>query len=173
VRTAGDPAKLAAAVRTEIARIDPQLAISKMQPMEALVDRQLAGPRFSLLLIGSFAVIAVLLAGVGLYGVLATAVRQRTPEIGVRMAFGAAPAGIFNLVVGQGLRLSVAGIAIGFASAFGLTRLMGSMLVGIKATDPPTFAAMAAVFLAVATAASWLPARRAATLDPAAALREE
>jgi len=103
----------------------------------------------------------------------ATVVRQRTSEIGVRMALGAAPAGIFNLVVGHGLRLSAAGIVIGLAAALSLTRVMSSMLVGIKATDPPTFAAMAVLFLIIAAAASWLPACRAASLDPTEALREE
>src|SRR5207253_11232442 len=129
IRTGGDPAKLAGPVRAEIARFDPNLLITEMQPMEALVERAQAKTRFSLLLIGLFATIAALLAGVGLYGVLSTVVRQRTAEIGVRMALGAAPGSIFNLVVGQGLRLSVAGIAAGLVAAFGLTRVMTSMLV--------------------------------------------
>ena len=115
----------------------------------------------------------MLLASVGLYGVLATVVRQRTAEIGVRMALGAAPAGIFKLVVGQGLRLGAAGIAIGMLAALGLTRAMTSMLVGVRPTDPATFAAMAVLFFLIAAAASWLPARRAAGLDPTAALRED
>jgi len=128
---------------------------------------------FSLLLIGVFAVIAALLAGVGLYGVLSTVVRQRTAEIGVRMALGATPRSVFRLVVGHGLRLSSAGGAIGMAAAFGLTRAMTSMLVDVKAADPITFAAMAALFLVVAVIASGLPARRASGLDPTIALREE
>ena len=173
LRTAGDPAKYVETVRAEIAKIDPHLLLTEVQPMDALVARAQAGTRFSLLLIGAFATIASLLAGVGLYGVLATVVRQRTAEIGVRMALGAAPGSIFNLVVGQGLRLSVAGIAAGLVAAFGLTRVMTSMLVGVEATDPVTFAAMAVLFLAIAALASWLPARRAAGLDPATALREE
>jgi putative ABC transport system permease protein len=147
--------------------------LTEMQLMDTLVERAQAGTRFSLLLIGVFAVIAVLLAGVGLYGVLSTVVRQRTAEIGVRMALGAAPASIFKLVVGQGLRLSAAGIALGVAAAFELTRVMTSMLVGVQPADPPTFAAMAVLFLLIATVASWLPARRAAALDPTTALREE
>jgi ABC-type antimicrobial peptide transport system permease subunit len=141
--------------------------------VDTLVHNAQAGTRFSLLLIGVFAVIAALLAGVGLYGVLSTAVRQRTAEIGVRMALGAGPARIFQLVVGQGLRLSVAGIAAGLIVAFLLTRVMAAMLVGVKATDPATFAAMAVVFFVIAALASWLPARRAAGLDPTVALREE
>ena len=132
-----------------------------------------ASARFSLLLLGVFAAFAALLAGVGLYGVLSTVVRQRTAEIGVRMALGARPATIFTLIVGNGLRLSLAGLLIGVVAALGLTRFLRSLLVGVKAADPETFAAMAALFLLLAAAASWLPASRAAGLDPSAALREE
>ena len=141
--------------------------------MDVLVDKAQAGTRFSLLLIGVFAVIAALLAGVGLYGVLATVVRQRTAEIGVRMALGAAPSHVFRLMIGQGLRLSAAGIGLGLIAAFGLTRVMISMLVGVKPTDPVTYVAMVGIFFFIAATASWIPARRAATLDPTRALREE
>jgi predicted permease len=173
IRTAGDPAKYSDAVRAAIARTDPQSVMADMQPMDVLVDKAQAGTRFSLLLIGVFAVIAALLAGVGLYGVLATVVRQRTAEIGVRMALGAAPASVFRLMIGQGLRLSAAGIGLGLIAAFGLTRVMISMLVGVKPTDPVTYTAMVGIFLGIAAFASWIPARRAATLDPTRALREE
>ena len=173
VRTQGDPMKLAPLVREEIARFDKRLAVADMQPMTAFVTRAQAQTRFALVLIGVFACIAALLATVGLYGVLASAVRQRTAEIGVRIALGAAPLRIFGLVVGQGLALSAAGITIGVAAAFGLTRVMTSMLVDVKPTDPLTFAAMAGIFLVVAAIASWIPARRAAGLDPTNALREE
>ena len=173
LRTSGDPAKYADQVRAEIAKADSLLLITELQPMGALVDRAQAGTRFSLLLIGVFAVIAVLLAGVGLYGVLSTVVRQRTAEIGVRMALGAAPVKIFSLVVTHGLQLSATGIAAGILAALGLTQLMTSMLVGVKATDPATFIAMAALFFGIAALASWLPARRAAGLDPTVALRED
>ena len=173
IRAKGDPMQLAPLVRAEIARFDKRLAVSEMQPMSFYLDRAEAQTRFALVLIAIFAAIAAVLAAVGLYGVLASAVRQRTAEIGVRVALGAAPAKIFRLVVGQGLRLSAVGIAIGLAAAFALTRVMTSMLVGVKPTDPATFAAMALVFLAVAAFASWLPARRAAGLDPSNALREE
>jgi putative ABC transport system permease protein len=141
--------------------------------MDAVVEKAQSSTRFSLLLIGVFAVIAALLAGVGLYGVLATVVRQRTAEIGVRMTLGARPGNIFQLVVGQGLRLTAIGVAAGLIAAFALTRGMTTMLVGVKATDPATFVTMAAVFFAIAGMASWLPAWRAASLDPTAALREE
>jgi putative ABC transport system permease protein len=173
LRTAGDPAKYAAAVRAEIAKVDRSIVISKLQPMDALVDRDQAGTRLSLQLIGTFAAIAVLLAAVGLYGVLSTVVRQRTAEIGVRMALGADPAGIFRMVVGHGLRLTVVGLAMGLLASFGLTRLIAAMLVGVNATDPSTFAAMTILFMLVAVAACWVPAARAAGLDANAALREE
>ena len=141
--------------------------------MDEWVARSMAGTRFSLLLIGVFAAIAALLAAVGLYGVLSTVVRQRSAEIGVRMALGATPRGIFSLVVGYGLRLSAAGVAVGLLCAFAATRVMKSMLVGVKPADPATFLVMALAFAIVAGAASWLPARRAARLDPTAALRDE
>ena len=173
LRTAGDPTRYAGAVRDAVAGTGAKLAISEVQPMDALVGHAQAGTRFSLLLIGVFAAIAVLLAAVGLYGVLATVVRQRTAEIGVRMALGAAPASIFSLVVGHGLRLSAAGVAAGVFAALGLTRVMASMLVGVKATDPATFTGMAVLFFVITAIAAWLPARRAAGMDPAAALRAE
>jgi predicted permease len=173
VRTAGEPTKYVEAIRAEIGKLDPSLIVTEMQPMDALIKRAQAGTRFSLLLIGVFSAVAVLLAGVGLYGVLSAMVRQRTAEIGVRMALGATPGRIFTLIAGGGLGLSAVGVAIGVVAAFGLTRVMTSMLIGVKATDPSTFAAMAVVFFVIATVASWLPARRAAALDPTIALREE
>ena len=173
VRTTGDPAKLVPQVREEIARFDKRVAVSDMEPLAGYVSRGRAQTRFTLILISLFAVIAALLASVGLYGVLASAVRQRTAEIGLRIALGAGPGTILRMVVGQGLRLSLAGVGAGLVAAFGLTRVMSSMLVGVKATDPLTFAAMAGVFLAFAAFASWLPARRAAGMDPSDALREE
>ena len=173
LRVSGDPAKFADSVRAVVTKHDPNMVVMEMQPMQDLVERAQAGTRFQLLLIGVFAVIAAILAGVGLYGVLATLVRQRTAEIGVRMALGAAPTNIFQLIVGQGLRLSVVGIIAGLAAAVAVTRVMASMLIGVKATDPLTFAAMVVLFLAIAAIASWLPARRAAALDPTVALRGE
>ena len=113
------------------------------------------------------------LAGIGLYGVLSTLVRQRTAEIGVRMAFGASSSNILQLVAGQGMKLSVLGIVPGLVTAFAVTRVMSTMLVGVSPTDPLTFAAIAAFFLGVTALACWIPARRAARLDPVAALREE
>jgi predicted permease len=173
LRIGNDPSKYANDVRAAIKAFDPHLLITDMQPMDAVMEKAQAGTRFSLLLIGAFAVIAALLAGVGLYGVLATVVRQRTAEIGVRMALGAQPGNIFQLVVGQGLRLTAIGIAAGLIAAFVLTRGMTTMLVGVKAADPTTYSTMAVLFFIIAAMASWLPAWRAASLDPTAALREE
>jgi putative ABC transport system permease protein len=173
VRTTGDPADQEGAIRVQIAQSDPHLLITETQPMQAFLDRAQAKTRFSLLLLGVFAVIAALLAGVGIYGVLSALVRQRTKEIGLRMALGAAPASVFCSVAGQGLALSAAGLGIGLAPGLALTRSITSMLVGVKPADPATFASMAILFLGIAFVASWLPARRAANLDPAAALRED
>jgi putative ABC transport system permease protein len=124
-------------------------------------------------LIGAFAVIAVVLSGVGLYGVLSTTVRQRTAEIGVRMALGAPKMGIFAMVIGQGVKMSVAGIVVGLIASLAVTRVMRSLLVGVAPTDPLTFVAVAVLFFAIAVLACWLPARRAAGLDPAKALKDD
>jgi len=173
IRTGGDSGHFVAAVRAEIAKVDPHLPVFEVQPMDVLVEKAEAGTRFSLMLIGVFAAIAVLLAGVGLYGVLSTMVRQRTSEIGVRMALGAGPNRIFGLVIGHGLRLSAAGIGLGILAALGLTRVMSTMLVGVKASDPVTYGGMAVLFFAIAAMACWVPGRRAAGLDPIVALRDE
>jgi putative ABC transport system permease protein len=173
LRTDGDPTALASAVRDVVSRAGKETFINEMKPMNTLVTAAQAQTRFSLLLIGVFSTIAALLAGVGLYGVLATSVRQRTAEIGVRMALGAAPSRIFRLMVGKGLYLSVIGIGIGLLASFIFTRVLASMLVEVKPTDPVTFASVAVLFLVIAFLASWLPALRAAGLDPTTALRNE
>ncbi|HEX5074196.1 MAG TPA: ABC transporter permease [Gemmatimonadaceae bacterium] len=173
VRTNGDPNALVPAVRAAIREVDRQMPVSEVQPMTAFVDRAMASTRFALALIATFAAIAAVLAAVGLYGVLSTVVRQRTAEIGVRMAFGANTSSIFQLVIGHGLRLSAIGIALGAAGALALTRGMKTMLVGVRPTDPLTFVAIGVLFMAVAAVSSWIPARRAAGLDPNVALRDE
>jgi predicted permease len=173
LRTSGDPNRLVPAMRQAVRDIDPLLAIAEVQPMSAMVDRAMGPTRFALVLIGVFASIAVVLATVGLYGVLSSVVRQRTSEIGVRMALGAQKSNILRMVIGHGLGLSGAGILIGVAGALVLTRVMTSMLVGVSATDPITFGTIGLVFVAIAAVACWLPARRAAALEPTAALREE
>jgi len=173
LRTDGDPAQLANSVREVVQRQGKETLINEMKPMDALVTAAQAQTRFSLLLIGVFSTIAALLAGVGLYGVLATSVRQRTAEIGVRMALGAAPSRIFRLMVGKGLSLSAIGIGIGLLASFAFTRILATMLVEVKPTDPVTFVSVAVLFLVIAFLASWLPALRAAGLDPTTALRNE
>jgi putative ABC transport system permease protein len=173
VRTAGDPNQIVAAVRAAVAQVDPRAPLAEVQPMTTFLDKAMAPIRFTATLIGIFAAVAVILAGVGLYGVLSTIVRQRTAEIGMRMVFGAQRSSILNLVVGEGLKLSAAGIAIGLAGALAITRVMASLLVGVNPTDPVTFAAIIALFALIAVTASWVPARRASRLDPMAAIREE
>ena len=173
VRTSRDPNALVPAIRAAVREVDRQMPVSEVQPMTAFVDRAMASTRFALALIATFAAIAVVLAAVGLYGVLSTVVRQRTAEIGVRMAFGANTSSIFQLVIGHGLRLSAIGIALGAVGALALTRGMKTMLVGVRPADPLTFVAIGVLFMAVAAVSSWIPARRAAGLDPNVALRDE
>jgi putative ABC transport system permease protein len=173
VRTSGEPLSLTPAVRAAIKETNPRFVITNLRTYDVLVGQARAPTRFALACIGVFAVVAAFLAGIGLYGVLSTLVRQRTAEIGVRMAFGASGSSILQLVAGQGLKLSALGIGIGLLAAFAVTRVMSTMLVGVSPTDPLTFAAIAAFFLAVTALACWIPARRAARLDPVQALREE
>jgi putative ABC transport system permease protein len=173
LRTAGDPAAAAPSIRAAIAEIDPTLPLSEVQPMQAFVDKANAPMRFAVVMIGIFAAIAVVLATVGLYGVLSTIVRLRTAEIGMRMVLGAPQAAILQSIVGEGLRLSIAGIGVGLIAAFSVTGLMKSMLVSVTPTDPLTFATITLLFVAIAATASLVPARRAAQLDPTAALKEE
>jgi putative ABC transport system permease protein len=173
VRTSGDPNAIANAVRSALAEQDRRLLLTEPRTWQSYLDEHIAPTRFALILIGVFAAVAAILAMIGLYGVLATTVRQRTTEIGVRMAFGASQRSILSLIIGQGLRLSVGGIALGVIAAIALTRVMASLLVGVSATDPATFAAMAVLFTLVAAFAAWIPARRAAALNPNVALRDE
>jgi predicted permease len=173
VRTTGDAASLEAAVRREVLAASPRLGLFEVKTMEALVDDSAAGTRFVLWLLTVFAGVAMVLAGVGLYSVLSTAVRQRTAEIGVRIAFGATTRSIFALVVGHGLLLSLAGVAAGVMGAAVLTRAIRSQLVGVSARDPLTFTVIAAAFFVVTIVACALPAWRASHLDPLVALRQE
>jgi putative ABC transport system permease protein len=172
VRTDGDPAALAPAVRTALTQLDPQLLVTQVQPLSAFVDAAMAPTRFALALITAFAGLAATLAAVGLYGVLSSLVRQRVSEIGVRLAFGAQPSSIFQLILKQGLGLSAIGVVAGLVGAALLTRAMSKLLVGVTPTDPLTFASMVGVFFVIAALASWLPARRAANVEPNVALRE-
>ena len=172
VRTDDDQMKCGKRIRDELTNLDKDVVVSEMQPMAMYVDRAEAGTRFSLLLFGTVAALASLLTGLGLYGVLATMVRQRSSEIGIRIAMGATPSSIFRLVVGRGMTLTIGGLCAGFLVSLVLTRTIASMLIGVSPSDPLTFAGMAALFFGLAVIVSWLPARRASLLDPVIAVRE-
>jgi putative ABC transport system permease protein len=168
-----DPSRLASAAREAVHGLDSRLSVSRMQPLGRLVERAMTSTRFALVLIGIFAGVAAILACVGLYGVLSTAVRQRTAEIGVRVALGAPRRSVFGLVVGHGMKLSALGLGLGLVAAFVLTRSMTTMLVGVRPTDLPTYAAIVLLFIIITLLACSVPARRAANLDPLNALRSE
>ena len=173
VRTDGDPASLAPSVRNAITSVDRDMPVFRVATMEQMVADSLAQRRFSMLLFGIFASLALVLAVVGLYGVMSYGVAQRTHEIGLRMALGAQGRDVLRMVVGQGMGLVGAGLGIGLLGAFALTRLMSSLLYGVSATDPLTYAGIAILLGAVALLASYLPARRATKVDPMVALRYE
>jgi putative ABC transport system permease protein len=173
VRTAGDPLTFAGAIKRELAAVDPTLPLSQVRGLEEIVGRSVAPQRFNMLLTGVLAGLGLLLAGVGIYGVVSYAVAERTREIGVRMALGAAKRDVLRLVIGQGMKPTLIGVAVGVAAALALTRLMKSLLFGVGANDPLTFAGVAAMLAGVALAACWMPARRAAKVDPMIALRCE
>jgi predicted permease len=173
VRTAGDPAALASAVRESIQEADKDLPVVDVQPMTVYLRDSMAQPRFRTLLLGLFGVVALVLAAVGIYGVISYSVAQRTQEIGLRMALGADPAQVLGLVVGQGMKLVLVGLAAGVAGAFGLTRLFSSLLFGITAGDPLTYFGAVFVLIVVSLLACYIPARRAMSVDPLVALRYE
>ena len=173
VHTAGKPVALAAAVRREIHAVDPTLPIVELSTMDAILDRETFLRRAQMILLAAFAVLAVVLASLGIYGVLAYLVSRRKQEIGIRIALGAAPADVVRGIVGQGLRLSAIGILAGSVAAMVVTRAMQKLLFGVTPTDPLTFFSVAALLLAVASIASYLPARRAMKVDPILALRQE
>jgi len=171
IRTAGDPHSLISAIRREVGLVDEDQPLTNVQTMEEVVGSASAQPRFTMLLLAVFSATALILAIVGIYGVIAYSVAQRTAELGIRMALGADQGDVLKLVVGHGLRLTVTGIAIGLAGALALTRLMSSLLYQTSATDPIAFVASALLFTVIAMLASYLPARRATRIDPTQALR--
>lgn len=173
LRTKVEPASMTQSVREAIHSLDPDLPLAKVAALTTLVDDSLSQPRFAMLLLAAFGVLAVLLASVGMYGVISYSVMQRTQEIGVRMALGAERGKVFRMVLGQGARLAGLGVAIGLVVALGVTRLMSSFLYGVQSTDPFTFAAVSLLLLVTALLASYLPARRATRVDPIVALRYE
>jgi putative ABC transport system permease protein len=173
LRTNGAAPNLASAVRSAVPAVDPRLNASNVKPMTETVAGTVAEPRFNMWLVASFAVLALALAAIGLYGVIAYSVVQRTHEIGVRMALGAVTADVMRLVLGEGLVLAAAGVAIGLAGSAMLTRLMANQLVGITPRDPLTFTGSGLLLLGVALFASYVPARRSSRVDPVVALRAE
>ncbi len=173
LRTAGDPRNVAAAARDVVRRANPDLAVFDVKTMAQRAGDVLARQRFSALLLGLFAGLAVLLAAVGLYGVLAYSVAARTRELGIRIALGARARDVLTLVVGQGARLVGVGLGVGLVAALLLTRVLGALLYDTPATEPATFAAVLALLAAVGLAAAWIPAQRAARVQPTTALREE
>ena len=173
VRVDGNPEMVLPSVRQIVRKIDAQLPLANIRTMEELIAASAAQPRLNAQLLGVFAAVALTIAVVGIYGVLAYSVHQRTREIGLRMALGASRSGVLRLVVGEGMAVGAAGIAAGLAAAFALSRALASLVVGIPVHDPATFAAVAGVLALVALAACAVPARRASRLDPMVALREE
>ena len=173
VRSASNPQPLVSAVRQKIAELDPDLPVAGIQTMDEIVSASVAQPRLLTALVGAFAGFALLLAAIGIYGVMAYSVSQRIHEVGIRMALGATPRDVFARVVGQGMRLVFIGIALGCVASLALTRLLATLLFGTSATDPVTFAAVAFTLIAVALLACYLPARRATRVNPIIALRSE
>jgi putative ABC transport system permease protein len=173
IRAAIEPTALTAAAAREIHALDPDQPIADVRTLDAVVAKSIARPRFNALLLSIFAGVALVLASVGIYGVMNYSASQRTQEIGIRMALGAKPGDILRLVVGHGMKLTAAGIAIGLTASLALTRVISNLLFGVTATDLPTFLGVSALLTAVALLANYFPARRATRVNPVVALRYE
>ena len=173
LRTAGDPGTLGQAIRREVQTVDPAVPVFSIRTMDDVVAKNLTARRFVLELVGVFAIIAFLLASIGIYGVMAYTFSQRVGEIGLRMALGAQRSDIFKIVLGEGMLIVVAGLGAGLIGSVMLTRFLETMLFDIKPTDPITFGALTTLLAAVALLACLIPARRASRVDPLVALRHE
>ena len=172
-RTDGNPASFANALRDQVWAVDKDQSVSSIKTMDETLAEMTSQRRFNMLLLGIFAAVALILAAVGIYGVMSYSVTQRLHELGIRMALGASSSDVMRLVVGQAMRLALIGIGIGLVAAFFLTRLMSSLLYGVSASDPATFLLIASLLTGVSLAASFVPARRAMKVDPIVALRYE
>jgi putative ABC transport system permease protein len=173
VRTSGDPRASFAAVRRAVKEFDGQMPISALTPMDELLSSTIADRRFNMFLLGVFAAVALSLAAVGIYGLIAYSVAQRSRELGIRIALGAVPRDVLLLVVRQGAVLALMGIVIGSAAAIAATRWMRSMLFQVDPLDPFTFGAVGLILAAIAIGASWIPARRASRVSPVVAMRSD
>ena len=173
VRTTGDPPALVGLIRREVREIDPDIPLVNPEPLASALSREVAPARFNAGMVGVFAALAALLAGLGLYGLLAFTVRERTREIGIRLALGAPAGSVLGHIVGAGVRLTLLGVGAGLAAALALTRLLAGILHGVSPSDPIVYGGVAAALVATAIVASWVPARRAARVDPIIALRAE
>jgi putative ABC transport system permease protein len=171
IRTSGNPASLARAAQQEVLRVDPDIAVARVMTMDRIVGKSIARQNFMMVLMGAFGGIALLLAAIGIYGVMSYAVEQRTNEMGIRIALGAGAGQLLRMVIWNGLVLAGIGVALGVTVSFGVTRLMSSVLFGVKATDPTTLALVSGVLAGVAALACFIPARRATQVDPIVALR--
>jgi putative ABC transport system permease protein len=173
VRVDGDPKTLVPAIRNVLAQLDKSLPMARIFTMEELMSTSVAQPRLEAILLGLFGGLAMVLAAIGIYGVMSYSVTQRTSEIGIRMALGADRFSVLRMVMGQGLRLAAIGLAIGLALALAVTRVMSKVLFGVSPTDPLTFATIVVLLTLVALLACYIPARRATKVDPMVALRYE
>ena len=173
VRTTNSLESLAGALRKAVASINPDVPVSEMQTLSAVISESLEAPRSTMWLFAIFAAMALLLGAVGVYGVISYSVVERTPEIGIRLALGAGKGEVMRLVMGQGARMALIGVTIGVAVALALTRFLASLLYGVQPSDRMTFTVVSTLLLGVALLASYLPARRATKVDPMVALRYE
>jgi putative ABC transport system permease protein len=173
LRTHEDPASLITAAVAQVHSLDPDVAVTRIRTMTQVLSSTVAGPEFNTWLLGTFAGVALLLAAIGIYGVLAYSVAQQIHEIGIRMALGAEKRDVLTLVVGRGFKLTLMGVAIGIAGSFAVTRFLSSLLYGVKPTDPFTFFAGTLVLAGVSLLATYIPTRRATKVDPMVALRYE
>ena len=173
VRPSGDPALISGAVRSAINDVTREAPITRIRPMSQVVEESMASNRFNMILMTIFAAVALMIASIGLYGVISYSVSQRTHEIGIRMALGAETGDVLKIVLRQGLILAAVGVALGIGAAFALTRVMESLLFGVSTTDPVIFGGISLILTGVALGAAFIPARRATKVDPMIALRYE